>query len=82
MPVRRYLGARTAFGIIVHIAERIYNPEAVVQAEDGSTRSYSLPFLMAHGPELADANHDLGVQCDRPRSSCPPAKTAGSKENV
>ena len=28
MPVWRYLGARTAFGTIVHIAERIYNPEA------------------------------------------------------
>ncbi len=38
MPVRRYLGARTAFGIIVHIAERLYNPEAVVEAKDGSTR--------------------------------------------
>ncbi len=82
MPVRRYLGARTAFGTIVHIAERIYNPEAVVEAKDGSTRSYSLPFLMAHGLELADANHDLGVQCGGPHSSCPPAKTAGSKEKL
>ncbi len=82
MPVRRYLGARTAFGIIVHIAERLYNPEAVVEAKDGSTRSYSLPFLMAHGLELADANHNLGVECGGPCSSCPPAETAGLKENI
>ncbi len=82
MPVRRYLGARTAFGIIVHIAERLYNPEAVVEAKDGSTRSYSLPFLMAHGLELADTNHNLGVKGDRPCSSCPPAETAGSEEKL
>ncbi len=81
MSVQRYLGARTAFGIIVHIAERIYNPEVVVQAKDGSTRSYRLPFLMAHGLELTVADHELDVQGGQHRGEHSHVKAAGLKEN-
>ncbi len=57
---QRYLGARTAFGIIISVVDCLYNPEAVVQAKDGSTQPYRLPFLIAHGLELSNA--DPGVQ--------------------
>ncbi len=56
---QRYLGARTAFGIIVSAVDCLYNPEAVVQAKDGSTQPYRLPFLIAHGLELSEAKADV-----------------------
>ena len=46
---KRYLGARTAFGVIIHIENRLYNPAVTVEARDGSTKEYHLPFLIAHG---------------------------------
>jgi hypothetical protein len=46
---KRYLGARTAFGVIVRIEDRLYNPAVTVEARDGSTKEYNLPFLIAHG---------------------------------
>lgn len=51
---QRYLGARTPFGTIIHVSDCLYNPEATVQAKDGSTRQYRLPFLIAHGLELQE----------------------------
>jgi hypothetical protein len=48
-----YVGASTVFGTIVQVSPRLYNPEATVQARDGSTRTYQLPFLIAHGVTLA-----------------------------
>ena len=59
---QRYLGARTMFGVIVFITDCVYNAEAIVRAKDGSTRPYRLPFLIAHGLELSNA--DPGVQND------------------
>lgn len=59
---RRYLGARTAFGVIIFVAECVYNPEVVVRAKDGSTRPYRLPFLIAHGLELTAATRPLRLR--------------------
>lgn len=50
---QRYLGGRTSFGTITHITDRVYHAEATVQAKDGSTRTFCLPFLIAHGVALA-----------------------------
>ncbi len=46
---RRYLGPSTPFGTITSISGGVYNPEATVQARDGSMGVYRLPFLIAHG---------------------------------
>ena len=46
---QRYLGARTPFGVIVRVSDRLYNAEA----RDGSTTRYRLPFLIAHGARPA-----------------------------
>lgn len=46
---QRYLHARTPFGIIIHVTDRVYHAEATVKANDGTTRTYRLPFLIAHG---------------------------------
>lgn len=50
---RHYLGARTPFGTITSISGGVYNPEVTVQAQDGSTSTYRLPFLIAHGARPA-----------------------------
>ncbi len=50
----RYVGARTPFGTITQVEDQLYNATATVQARDGSTRQYALPFLVAHGLELPD----------------------------
>jgi hypothetical protein len=50
---QRYVGARTPFGVIVRVSNRLFNAEATVQAQDGSTSTYRLPFLIAHGARLA-----------------------------
>ncbi len=46
---QRYVGASTPFGTIVGVSDRLFNAEALVKAQDGSTRTYRLPFLIAHG---------------------------------
>ncbi len=51
---RRYLGARTAFGVIIRIEDRVYNPAVTVEASDGTTGEYRLPFLIALGLTLRD----------------------------
>lgn len=51
---QRYLGGRTPFGTIIHITDRVYNAEATVKARDGTTKTYRLPFLIAHGVTLAE----------------------------
>lgn len=50
---QRYLGASTPFGVIIFVTDRVYNARATVRADDGSTRSYRLPFLLAHSVTLA-----------------------------
>lgn len=50
---QRYLHARTPFGIIIHVTDCVYNAEATVKAGDGTSRTYRLPFLIAHGVTLA-----------------------------
>lgn len=50
---QRYLGARTPFGVIVQVSDRLYNAEVTVEARDGSTTRYWLPFLIAHGARPA-----------------------------
>lgn len=49
MKTHRYLGALTAFGTIIAVENRLYNAAATVEAKDGSTKTYLLPFLIAHG---------------------------------
>ena len=61
---QRYLHARTPFGIIIRITDRVYKAEATVKAGDGRTRTYRLPFLIAHGVTLAHGETD-----PRPRQS-------------
>ncbi len=46
---QRYVGASTAFGVVGQVEDRIYNPEATVQAKDGTVSTYRLPFLIALG---------------------------------
>ena len=48
-----YLGASTPFGVIIFVTDHVYNARATVRADDGSTRTYRLPFLLAHGFTLA-----------------------------
>ena len=52
---QRYLGDRTPFSTIIHVTDRVYNTEATVKAKDGSTKTYRLPFLLAHGVTLAES---------------------------
>lgn len=47
-----YVGASTSFGVIVQVTARVYNAEATVQSKDGSSRTYRLPWLIAHGVVL------------------------------
>ncbi len=49
---QRYLGATTAFGVIIRIEDRLYNAAVTVEARDGTTHTYRLPFLIAHGLTL------------------------------
>jgi hypothetical protein len=67
---QRYLGARTAFGIIIHIDNQLYNATVTVEACDGSVREYRLPFLIAHGLTLPDEEHT----CE----NAPPVSPSGS----
>lgn len=55
----RYVGARTPFGTIIQVEDQLYNATATVQACDGSTRQYPLPFLIAHGLELPDQQRHI-----------------------
>ena len=52
---QRYLHARTPFGTIISVEDRVYNAEATVKARDGSIKTYRLPFLIAHGVTLAES---------------------------
>ena len=54
---QRYLGAHTAFGVIIHIEDRLYNAKVTVEANDGTTKEYRLPFLIAHGLTLPREEH-------------------------
>jgi hypothetical protein len=62
---KRYLGAHTAFGIIVHIENRLYNAAVTVEARDGSTKEYHLPFLIANGVAPAE---ERGAETPEPES--------------
>ena len=57
-----YLHARTPFGTIIHITDRVYNAEATVKAGDGTTRTYRLPFLIAHGVTLAQGETETPLK--------------------
>ena len=46
---QKYLGAITPFGTIVYIDDRVYNASATVQTQEGSTKVYRLPYLIALG---------------------------------
>jgi hypothetical protein len=49
---QRFVGASTPFGTITQVCPRLYNPEATVQAKDGTVSTYRLPFLIALGMQL------------------------------
>jgi hypothetical protein len=51
---QRYVGASTPFGTIVQVSNNVYNALAVVQAKDGSSSTYRLPFLIALGLRLPE----------------------------
>ena len=51
---KNYLGARTAFGVIVELEPCLYNPTAVVEAPDGSKSEHKLPKLIALGLSLKE----------------------------
>jgi hypothetical protein len=51
---QRFVGASTPFGKVVEVSDRLFNPEVVVQAKDGSTAVYRLPFLIALGVKLQE----------------------------
>ena len=68
---QRYLGGITPFGTIISVEDRVYNAEATVEAKDGSTRAYRLPFLIAHGLTLPEKEEQL---CQ----SAPPDSPSGS----
>lgn len=59
---QRYLGGRTPFGTIIRITARVYNAEATVKARDGTTRTYRLPFLIAHGVTLAQGETETPLK--------------------
>lgn len=65
---KRYLGARTAFGVIIHIENRLYNPAVTVEACDGSITEYHLPFLIAHGvvPAASEQGDDTPAPEPKP----------------
>jgi hypothetical protein len=50
---QRFVGAQTPFGTITQVSNSVYNALATVQAKDGSTGTYRLPFLIALGVTLA-----------------------------
>ncbi len=50
---QRFVGASTPFGTIVEVEPRLFNPTALVKAQDGSVSTYRLPFLLALGVKLA-----------------------------
>ncbi len=51
---QRFVGAHTPFGVIVQVTDRLFNPEVIVQAKDGSVSTYRLPFLIALGVTLPE----------------------------
>ena len=50
---QRYVGASTPFGTITQVSNSVYNALATVQAKDGGSSTYRLPFLIAHGAKPA-----------------------------
>ena len=64
---QRYLHARTPFGTIIHVTDRVYNAEATVKASDGTTRTYRLPFLIAHGVTPAQGETETPLMPLEPR---------------
>lgn len=50
---QRFVGASTPFGTITQVSDSIYNALATVQAKDGGSSTYRLPFLIALGVTLA-----------------------------
>jgi hypothetical protein len=46
---QRFVGASTPFGTITQVSDRLFNPTALVRAQDGSVSTYQLPFLLALG---------------------------------
>ena len=59
---QRYLHARTPFGTIIRVTDRVYNAQATVKAEDGTTKTYRLPFLIAHGVTLAQGETETPLK--------------------
>jgi hypothetical protein len=55
---QRYLGGLTPFGTIISVEDRVYNAEATVEAKDGTTKRYRLPWLIAHGVTLVALEQD------------------------
>ena len=51
---QKYLGAATPFGKVICIEDRIYNPAVIVEGQDGATKTYTLPFLIARGLTLIE----------------------------
>jgi hypothetical protein len=66
---QRYLGGLTPFGTIISVEDRVYNAEATVEAGDGSTKQYRLPFLIAHGLTLPEEEPCQNNPCKNPSSS-------------
>ncbi len=50
---QRFVGASTPFGVVVRVEDRLFNPTALVKAQDGSVSTYRVPFLIALGVKLA-----------------------------
>lgn len=46
---QQYLGMWSAFGQIIEIEDRIYNPTVTVRSRDGCISQHQLPKLMAFG---------------------------------
>ena len=44
---QRFVGASTPFGKVVAVSDRLFNPTATVEAQDGTVNTYRLPFLLA-----------------------------------
>ncbi len=51
---QRFVGASTPFGTIVQVSDRLFKPEVIVQAKNGSSNTYRLPFLIALGVTLPE----------------------------
>jgi hypothetical protein len=49
LAIRQYLGLQSAYGEIIEIEDRLYNPTATVRARDGPVSTHKLPKLIALG---------------------------------